>query len=453
MKPFIGSISLMLLGGCAFPGTIQRVGVEYNGAVANMSNELTLLNIVRAKEEMPLHYTSVSRLTGSLVVKGSGGFNAAIRGEGLTSVASSEATRSLAGSALTVAQKSALSSTLTEGVDAFTPSVGGEVTTGPTFEFAIYDTQKFYNGVLSAIPFPIIDNYLSQGYDAKLLARLLVDRIEFRLKAPTAKYSLPKGTLIDTLYNRPSGADSLELVRALDCFTLVATAPPPEPKPVMSLSRLTRSVEGNLLPLNAELLSLLDGEKFEASDVIGATAANDSAIMIQRPANKTRAAQLRPNVSCSATSTVSGEVVRPKGALPKDEPATPPPTIFYTGTGKVLVPRTDNPKYTTLVDTTMHVYFRSPEGVIRFLGAYLASVQDRPQETYALDGAPLISVAEIPIAHPLVSTQLNGTRYSIDRNDINHRRTMLILGLVQQLINLQKESTDKPFSLPVQILP
>lgn len=62
------------MSGCAMPREVQRIGVEYNAAVAGMANELTLLNIVRAKEDMPLHYTTVNRLTGSVTVKGSTNF-------------------------------------------------------------------------------------------------------------------------------------------------------------------------------------------------------------------------------------------------------------------------------------------------------------------------------------------------------------------------------------------
>ncbi len=35
-----------------------------------MSNEFAPVNIVRAKEGLPLHYTAVSRLSGSVVIKG-----------------------------------------------------------------------------------------------------------------------------------------------------------------------------------------------------------------------------------------------------------------------------------------------------------------------------------------------------------------------------------------------
>src|SRR4051812_36115859 len=71
--------SSLLFGGCAMQAAVERQTVEYNTAAAQMTNELTLLNIIRAKEDLPIYYTSISRLTGSLQVTASGGFNAQVR--------------------------------------------------------------------------------------------------------------------------------------------------------------------------------------------------------------------------------------------------------------------------------------------------------------------------------------------------------------------------------------
>jgi len=60
-------------------GTVERLTVEYNTAAAQMANELTLLNIIRAEEDLPIYYTSISRLTGSVQLTASGGFNAQLK--------------------------------------------------------------------------------------------------------------------------------------------------------------------------------------------------------------------------------------------------------------------------------------------------------------------------------------------------------------------------------------
>lgn len=73
-----------LVGACAFPTTVQRSGVEYNSALAEMNNEQTLLNILRAKDGMSTHFKSVSQFRGNINLTVGGRFNAQVRGAGLT---------------------------------------------------------------------------------------------------------------------------------------------------------------------------------------------------------------------------------------------------------------------------------------------------------------------------------------------------------------------------------
>src|SRR5688572_33146174 len=50
MRCLFMAASAVLVSACAFPGQVQRIAIDYNEAVANTSNELTFLNIVRARE-------------------------------------------------------------------------------------------------------------------------------------------------------------------------------------------------------------------------------------------------------------------------------------------------------------------------------------------------------------------------------------------------------------------
>jgi hypothetical protein len=52
----------------------------------------------------------------------------------------------------------------------------------------------------------------------------------------------------------------------------------------------------------------------------------------------------------------------------------------------------------------------------------------------------------------LVGTTVLGRRYSVT-NDENRRRNMSVIALVEQLINLQKSATDRPVTVPVQVVP
>jgi hypothetical protein len=70
----------LALGACAYPAQVQRFGVEYNTALAEMNNEQTLLNILRAKDGMPTHFTSVSQFRGNINLTTAASLNGSLRG-------------------------------------------------------------------------------------------------------------------------------------------------------------------------------------------------------------------------------------------------------------------------------------------------------------------------------------------------------------------------------------
>ena len=78
------AITTGLVSSCSLSETTKQINVDYNYTIEAITNELTLLNIMRAREGLPLHYTSVARLTGSVILKGTAGFNASLKGSAPT---------------------------------------------------------------------------------------------------------------------------------------------------------------------------------------------------------------------------------------------------------------------------------------------------------------------------------------------------------------------------------
>jgi hypothetical protein len=109
---------------------------------------------------------------------------------------------------------------------------------------------------------------------------------------------------------------------------------------------------------------------------------------------------------------------------------------------------------TVPVDVTF--YFRSPEGLIRFLGRYLEETESKLYPVYAFqkDGisAPVFSVEPRHKHGALVSARVNGDDYSI-LDDKDKSENMQVLGLVEEIVNLQKSSNDRPATVPVHVLP
>src|SRR3569623_283956 len=89
MRKFAVVMIATLLGGCAFPNQVHRFGVEYNTALANMNNEQTLVNILRARDGMPSQTSSVSQFRGSINLTAGASLNAQLKGSGLTDVTGS----------------------------------------------------------------------------------------------------------------------------------------------------------------------------------------------------------------------------------------------------------------------------------------------------------------------------------------------------------------------------
>ena len=57
---------LLMLAGCAVPGTLQKLAIDQNRVVARTADSQTLRNIVRAKRSRPLHFTSIARISGNI---------------------------------------------------------------------------------------------------------------------------------------------------------------------------------------------------------------------------------------------------------------------------------------------------------------------------------------------------------------------------------------------------
>jgi hypothetical protein len=497
------------LAGCAMQGTVERQTVEYNAAAAQMANDLTLLNIMRAEEELPIYYTSISRLTGSIQLTASGGFNAQIKQASAVNTTSAQdmvakttgttttTTTGMTGSSMTatpmgtsgvngglpaggptVTTGSGTSSTIataptsslvntvtdlasravTSGGNVYMPSIGGQIVTGPSFDINILDTQTFYQGILTEIPFSTVDNYLDQEYyDNQLLIRLLVDRLEFRLKNPVDLYQHPVGMLAKVMHNVPSGMDedgndmAEEFANEVACFRLTGLSEKKPDKTLAPLSRLTENAEDKQRAIRIQDLAAFDGTKLEIDRPIPENRADDHKVLIVRPTTEKRVAHIEFLKKCTDPIRISD----PPNTHPSTHdavPTEPPVDSLYAGAGKVWVLGDDN-YHAVLIPVDIRIIFRSPDGVLKFLGKYLYSAEHDPAHTYRLGTQPLFSInGKGP---PIVSATVLGKHYYIadDGNEGNRRRNMTVLGLAEQLINLQKSASERPVTVPVQVVP
>ena len=158
-----------LLSGCAFHQQLEDVAIDSNKLVANTANESTFMNVLRARDRMPMHFTSIRYVRGGMNFSTTAGIGTSLveKGVGDTLDNSGAITQS----------------TRSNGVDTFSPSLNATVSTSPNFELAIYDSEEFQNGILTPVKASVVEYYLQNGWKDDLLSALFIDRVEFEVSS------------------------------------------------------------------------------------------------------------------------------------------------------------------------------------------------------------------------------------------------------------------------------
>jgi hypothetical protein len=128
---------------------------DFNGQVAAAQDQTLLLNVIRAANRFPMHFTELSTLSGTGTLT--------------------------AGGTLTVPF-----ATLNGGMGTFSAAPTAMVTETPTFNIAVLETQEFYRGMLSPISQEQIGTYYEEGLQPELVWTLMFGQIAFQ-PSPTAK--------------------------------------------------------------------------------------------------------------------------------------------------------------------------------------------------------------------------------------------------------------------------
>jgi hypothetical protein len=128
------------LGGCSASNVIDLYAADYRQTAATAGDSQLLLNILRAKDDLPIHFSDLSVIHGS--IQWTAGASASIP----------------------VAQNGSMTPA------AISPAVG--LQNAPTFDLGTLDTQDFTRGMLSPVDPKIIKQLFDQGVDARLIMLL-----------------------------------------------------------------------------------------------------------------------------------------------------------------------------------------------------------------------------------------------------------------------------------------
>ncbi|MBC2776943.1 hypothetical protein [Parasphingopyxis marina] len=146
MKHWIAAAAAMAttLTGCASMRTpMTEFATDYNRVIADTSNEMILLNIVRASRGEPTHYSALSSVSGNLAIEGTAG-----------------------------ADLSGIIDDIDGGAE-----IGVSVRSAPSFQIIPLNTADFATGILRPVEPNVVALFLSQGWNENLLAALLVESV------------------------------------------------------------------------------------------------------------------------------------------------------------------------------------------------------------------------------------------------------------------------------------
>lgn len=407
--------ALLALPGCTFSTQLQHIAVSQNQVVASTADSITLINILRASERLPLHFTSISRISGNVDFGASGGLGAgvALRGPGVTSLS---------------------------------PTLGGSFASNPSFDITVHDSQSFQRGVMAPIEPEIINYYLGVDWPPDLLTYLLVDRVDFVASDDTVILGrgFKPGEVIASIRNDPSSLDGAGLFRDfVRCYTLSALRQPDLQTPLVKFSEVK--------PTQLAELAILDGTKFDLGPGPKPETHTDLDWVVRTiPGGQAVGLEKRSSESC-----VEQDVVLRGGAVAKAQIGR---MIAGTDPRKATFVATIVDGQANQTKATIEITFRSVSGVIYFLGEYVRASDDgrtiytirRLENSGTEVFEPLLLIVPGRGEKSDISAELRGVSWHIPYD--RPSRSYQVISIVGQLFNLQKLGTSSPLSTAVRVV-
>jgi hypothetical protein len=465
-----------VLGGCAFRTEATGMAVDYNDFVAQTTNRQTVLNILRAREREPMHFTSFGEVAGQIRGQGNASIGSVLNGNGGVStstgqtVTNSGATGAITGTAVTATR------TVTDNLGAtnFTPSLGIQITTGTDFRVAANATDEFYRGILNPIAPATVIHYLRQGFPADLLSHLLIGRLELN-----ALITRPDGSTeevpLKTINNNPDQADdAAEFTAAIRCRRLDYSIQrqPARQLPIQDLS--------SLAPIAPDTIRRVTPQAADAATAGAAPyqlqvpAQTNFTLLLSEPGRDecgatgdALAQQMRRWLEARgltprrAVAQGQGEQDRSGRALSSDARSSADQAVRaserealgalgevrFTGEHYFDDQLPEGWRGDLFVDVTL----RSVQGILYYLGEYVR-VGDAPLLEgdcgYCLPVLRILPLRDLRATDRFVEVSYRGTRYAVPlsgaRLGREAGRSSQTIDIVQQLLNLNRRASDLP---------
>lgn len=474
----IALIVLMSTAGCAFRPQVTGMAVEYNEFVAEATNRQTVINILRAREREPLHFTSFSKVLGTARIEGTAGLDIGINGNGGEQLPQ--------GGAFATAKR-------TLGATNWTPKLGVKINSGTDFEIGINATDDFWKGITQPVAPATIVHLLRQGWPRDLISYLFIHRIEFagRITDPSGKIvaTLPLGRFINAPDNETTVDPFTGLMR---CRTLdySLSETPRRDLPIAAVSDVS-GVATEILPRMSPAapppagynVAIPGRSEFtialseRRSEDFGKTGRNEDCARLEGTLREAFAREFARR-GIALPEAPEGTKASPSGADGDPIPGTANYLAGGRETGPEAVGISPNGAGFTATDyfrglvpagykteLLIDVSLRSVEGLIYYLGEYVRTSNKRPMAWgRCADGSageciPLIVVKRAEAAgatNVFVSVDYKGERYVVPSSGEDIRadggHSSQVIGLVQTMLNLYRSSKDLPSTPLVRVI-
>jgi hypothetical protein len=164
MRRALALVACLSLAAC---GTYVAQGtVDYNEAIEAETNQLLVINILRARDGVPTYYSDISQVRGTMSM-------------GLQDAA--------------ILPIAAIGKSTTRG----TSSTGATLQVSPSFDVAPLNTQDFTRGITEPLGIGVMQYYLDRGIPPEVLLFLLIDKIE------VVKTAANGDITVEHFYNTP----------------------------------------------------------------------------------------------------------------------------------------------------------------------------------------------------------------------------------------------------------
>ncbi|QDZ08372.1 hypothetical protein FPZ24_13540 [Sphingomonas panacisoli] len=370
--------------------------VDYNRVVADTRDRMILLNVVRSAYREPTYYTAFTQIEGSLSMSGSVGADAAnLIGPGPASV---------------------------------TPTVSGSFANAPTFAIIPLNSDEFSKGMLAPIGPDTIRLFLSQGWRPKMLAPLVVQKVE----------CLYQDQVIGEVRNEPGGYTPGVTAASFEKIVFYTG-------PLAKGDVYTATVPGK------DAMKLLAGgalDKFDITETASPIDPTLTTVTMTAKADQNLDARLPQEFASTCRTFLTKpnrETSSFKGLVESTAEAVSVSGLITAGGDR----RPDAPRN----ELSMNIVFRSTDGIVYYLGERLRATMEGKIPDTDTDGDVLFRVGRDVPGAAAVAIDHRGSRWSIYASDIGDReagsgaivdRSLQVIALLNQLISAQ--TSTKEFS-------